>query len=448
VKVRDIWRAAHRSSPFGANTALTALGNIAIALLGLATGVIAARLLAPQGRGELAAIQTWANLLTFAAHLGTSEAVVYYAAREPARTGTYLTSALALSLLASIVFILAAALAMPLLLSAQTRAIAGEARLFLISVPLALLVYMPMAAHRGRSDFVAFSSLRVSPQVLWLGVLAGVWLCGRATPGFVARSYLVGLALLTIPVWMVARRRLPRPFSLDLRTWRPLLRFGLPCVSTAVPQQLNLRLDQTLIAAFLPPRQLGLYVVAVAWSGALAPMLNSVAGALMPAVASETTAEGRAHAFARGTRLAVLIAIVSAAIVLIVTPMAIVLLFGAGFRGAIPSALILVPAGAIAGLNMVAGEGLRGMGRPVEAMKAELGGLIVTAVSLALLLPSMGILGAALASLLSYATISIGLFVYSHRVTGESMSAFLMPNRREIYDGIRRIRFIVREASA
>src|SRR5271157_1227636 len=445
MRLRETWRAAQRISPFGANTAITAFTNMVSALLALMTGVMAARMLAPHGRGELAAIQAWPNILVFFVHLGTADAVAYYSACEPDRAGVYLTSALVLSLLSSVPFMFAAYAGMPFLLHAQSAAMVAEARLFLLMVPVSMLVSMPPNALRGRSDFVVWNCLRVLSGVVWLGTLVGVWLWGRVAPDFVANACLVAFAVLALPVGFVVFRRLPGPFAADPASIRRMLRYGLPCVSTTLPQQLNLRLDQVSIAAFLPPKELGLYVVAVAWSGALAPLLHSVAGSLLPAVASEATPEGRARAFAKGSRLAVLLAIGSAVIALIVTPMAVVVLFGAAFHGAIPAALVLVPAAAVAGLNVVAGEGLRGMGRPVEAMKAEFIGLGVTAVALALLLPRFGIMGAALASLLAYSTVTAALFTYARRLTGESTATLLLPRGPEIYSSVRRLRLLARE---
>ena len=65
-----------------------------------------------------------------------------------------------------------------------------------------------------------------------------------------------------------------------------MLTYGLPCMMTGLPQMLNLRLDQIAMAALLSSRELGLYVVAVAWSGGAAPLLNSIGAVLLPAVAA------------------------------------------------------------------------------------------------------------------------------------------------------------------
>src|SRR5687768_6054888 len=49
---------------------------------GLITGLLAARSLGPAGRGELAAITVWANVLLYAGTLGLPEAVAFFAAAD------------------------------------------------------------------------------------------------------------------------------------------------------------------------------------------------------------------------------------------------------------------------------------------------------------------------------------------------------------------------------
>lgn len=55
----------------------------AILLVNVATGVIAARLLGPSGRGELAAVSLWLILPPMLAVSGTRSAVIYFTGRSP-----------------------------------------------------------------------------------------------------------------------------------------------------------------------------------------------------------------------------------------------------------------------------------------------------------------------------------------------------------------------------
>jgi O-antigen/teichoic acid export membrane protein len=364
--------------------------------------------------------------------LGMPEAVVYYSARDQAAAGRYLGSAVIVALASSVPFMALAYLLTPLLLNAQASSIVSAGRWYLLLVPIFALVGMLAHPLRGRGDFVAWNLTRLMPNTFWIFVLTLAWACSRAVPTFVAACNLVALALLIFPFIAVVALRVPGPFTPDLRRLPSMLDYGLPCMMTGMPQMLNLRLDQMLMAALLSPRDLGLYVVAVAWSSAAAPLLNAVGVVMTPAVASATDTAHGARRLAAGARITTALAITICLILAAVTQIAIVLLFGERFRPSIPAALVLMPAAGVLGLNLALQEGLRGMGRPYAVLRAELAGLAVTAFALIAMLRPMGIMGAAIASLLGYSTVSAVLLINVRRYSGMPIADFLLPRFDEI----------------
>jgi O-antigen/teichoic acid export membrane protein len=424
----------HRSErrSYVTNAVVNAAANTILAGLGMASGVLAARLLGPHGRGELAAIQTWPGFIGGLAMLGTHDAVAYYSARSPSEAGSYLGSAMVVALTSSLPFMVIGYAAMPWLLHAQASAIVWAGRWYLLVAPVYALVGLPRYPFQGREDFIPWNAMRIAPNVLWIAVLLVAWTSGLATPIFLAGANLVALILLVFPFGVLTVRRIPGPFRPDLEKLPSLLRYGLPCMATMVPQTLNVRLDQMLMAALLPPRDLGLYVVAVAWSGAVAPLLGALSAVTMPAVASAGDHRQSVHRFVTGVQTATALALMLAVALAAITPPAVVILFGAAFRAAIPVALVLVPAAAVLGLNGVLQEGLRGLGRPYAVLQAELAGLLVTAAALAAMLRPMGIMGAALASLLGYSTVTAALLFNARRYAGTSASTLLLPRRAQL----------------
>lgn len=443
MKVRELWYRLCGTSSFGGRVLLTAGTNIILALLGLLTGVLAARLLGPLGRGELAAIQTWPSFIATVATLGLADALVFFSAREPDRAGRYMGSAMALALLSSLPFMAVGYLAMPLFLSAQSSEVVAAARWYLLLVPIFALVGMPYHPLQGRNDLAVWNALRITPNIGWLGVLIVAWLLGRKQPGFVAVSYLATLAMLFFPVIYTVSRRVPGPFWPDFSKGGHMLRYGLPSMLSSVPQMLNLRLDQMLMAALLPAQTLGLYVVAVAWSSVVQPLLSALGAVLFPRVASEQTPSQQSRIFAQGSRLGALLSFMIALVVMVFTPLAVPLFFGAEFTAAIPAALVLVVAGGVTGLNLVMEEGLRGLGHPTSVMWAEFGGLAVTAISLLILLRPLEIMGAAVASLLGYSAVTFFLLVRARRLTGHSPVALLCPTVSELASGWQRMKTLM-----
>lgn len=405
-----------------------------MSVLGVFTGVMAARLLGPKGRGELAAIQAWPSALASLAMLGSSEALVYFSAREPSKRSAYLSAALMIGTVGAVFFSVAGFVAMPWLLSSQNSSVVWGARVFLIQIWMYLLIAMPTEVLRAAGHFAVWNTMRLCPMFLWVGIFSAAWLVGARSAVQLACSYMVVGWLICMPEIFLLRREglfltIPRR-----RQLKEICEFGLPAVGTLMPRMLNLRLDQILMAGFLPAAALGEYVVAVAWSGASTPMIHGVSAIVVPKLAAETqhSVGVRGSELARMTRVSLVFAALSAVALLVMAPAGIRFFFGARFTPAIPAARLLALAGGVAGLNMVLSEGMRGLGRPASVLRAELAALVVTAGGLWLLLGPFGIYGAAIVSLTAYAATTCWLLAEARRITGASISNFLIPGWEDL----------------
>jgi O-antigen/teichoic acid export membrane protein len=431
VRAARLVNALAKVRSFDASVLLTTGSNIALALLGVLTGALAARLLGPDGRGQLAAIQMWPNFLAVIGGLGLPEALVYFSARARAGSGRYLASAMSLNALVSLAFMALGYAVVPFLLSVQGPEVVSAARWYLLLLPVQAL-WLSYHCFRGLGDFGAWNASRFLPSFGWLGLLVVSAITGLRSPAFLALGNLAVLAVLSIPVLVVTHRHISRLQRPDPRHWAPMLRFGLPSVTSGVPRVLNLRVDQMLMAALLPVQTLGLYVVAVTWSSAVTPLPYALGNVLFPQTAASSDRDARHQVFATGSRLAVLSVAAVAVPVALITPWMLPLLFGGAFAAAVRPALVLVAAAAIDAVNMVLEEGLRGLGRPGLVLWAELCGLIVTAIALLLLLGPLGIMGAALSSVLGYSAVFVTLVGASWALTKRGPMALLCPGQAEI----------------
>ena len=434
------------NSPFGRDMAGVLVANALIALLGFCTGIFSARLLGQRGRGELAAIQTWPSVIALVALMGTHEAAVYYGAKYPRRARTYAASALALTLIADVPLVIIGYLAMPLLLSAQNPTIISAARVYLL-FPFLLECYgMPANSLRAVRAFRPWNQIRIAPGIGLIGVLLLAWLTGRVTPVFVAFGILAFYIVLITQSVFLFFRHVEGRFVPDRSCWRPLLVYGLPCVFASLPQMLNFRLDQMIMTSIVAPAELGLYVVAVAWSGASAPLFGAISAVLFPRIAGESDPSERSRIFAYTARNSLVMVFVLSILLFVATPWAVPLLFGRSFIGSIPSALLLVPAAGVSAFNLILEDGIRGLGYPVAVTWSEFGGLLVTAILLALLLRPFGIAGAAIASLCAYSAVSVLLLFQARVLTGIGLKDLLMPTREELVTELRRVQNAIRAA--
>lgn len=430
--LRVAWARMRQISVFGSNVLLTMTTNLLLMGLAITTGSLAARLLGPTGRGELAAIQNWPALIATFGTLGVEKAVAYFCGREPKAAGRTLTTALALIMTLALPLMVLGYVLMPWLLAAQRSSIVHEARVYLLLIPIGFAVGLPYFVLQGRNDLLVWNILRVVQGLSWLLVLGLAALSKQATPGFVARTYLVALLFLVFAIAYVIWQRVPGPFRPDPACVKPLLHYGVPSILGSTSQQLNLRLDQLLMAALLAPQVLGLYAVAVAWSNGLTPIVNAIAAVAFPRLAGLSTHEEQAHEAARTLRFSALFTVALMVFMVSVTPLAIQVLFGIEFLPAIPAALVLVLAAGMASLSQVLEEILRGLGHPKYVAIAEMIGLLATIALLMLLLRPYQLMGAAVASLFSYGLILAVLVSLMRTHTGLSLAELLLPKMADV----------------
>ena len=431
--LRSFWRRFHRVSPSGSHIAVSAATNVGIAALGLLSGPLAARLLGPAGRGEVAAIQNLFWLTAILAMLGLPEAATYFTACHTGNSGSVLATGIALPVLAMPVCFAVMFPLVPHILAAQPIEVRQAARWVLLAVPLYVAIVVGINTVRGASKLIHWNLLRLLPGAGWLVFLAGAWLWGMKNPVSIALGYIAVLACIVVPTLWITARLVPSSWSPSPKLAAPMLRYGLPLAGAAIPQTLNLRLDQILIGAFLPPYQLGLYVAAVAWSTAVFLMPNAIGNVLFPKIASSAASQAqRAEFLAQGVRIGILTSGTVGIFLLALTPYAIPLLFGGAFAAAVPVAYVLIFAAMICALNIIFEESLRGLGDTRAVFWGENVGVGMTVLALALLLPRFGIIGAGVASILGYGTTCAVLIFRISDATGFSLAS-LLPRRADLH---------------
>jgi O-antigen/teichoic acid export membrane protein len=409
------------------NIAGTAVTNGLLGAIGIVTGVIAARWLGPAGRGELAAIQMWSSLLASLAMIGLPDAVVFFCAKHPTQSRRYLVTAGAIVLAVMPAFALAGYLLIPHMLSAQSPRIIHAARVYLILMPIYALVGLPYQLLRGIQHYRLWNVMRLVPALLWLGALIVGVLLRIGDPVQLTAAYLVLLALagpiLTGVVWKHAQGAA----TPDRAIATSLVKFGVPSASATLSQFFNLKLDQMMVAAMLPARELGVYMVAVSW-GTCIPMLSSA----LAMVVSTQIAGGASHAernrkFSQGVRNGAWMIAFAVVLLAAATPVGVAMVFGRAFQAAVVPAAILVVASGTNALNGVLEELLRGYGRPSATLFAETVAVAAGLPALLVLLPRLGLTGAALASLVGYLSGTAVLLFQSRRVADLRVWAAIDP---------------------
>jgi O-antigen/teichoic acid export membrane protein len=321
---------------------------------------------------------------------------------------------------------------MPVLLGGHNQALVSDARLYLLFILLFIFIGLAYHPLRGTGHFLAFNILRTLPSVLWLVVLATAWSINAPRPGPIVTFFLASQALLLLPLGFAVRRLVAKPFRIEKKLFRPLIRFGWPTMLTTLPVNLTLELDQLLLVSLVSQRKLGLYVIAVTWSAIVNAFMNAIGIVVMPNVAAELDRNRQVELLGRSCRSGVVIGLIVGGPLAACTPFVLPIVYGQSFRGAIPAALVLIPAAIIFGWAFILGEGLRGMGYPKKVLWAYLIGLTATLATLLALLPSIGIVGASVSSVIGYGAVGVAELWQIVKITNSPVAPMLIPKVSDI----------------
>lgn len=423
-------------SPRGARLARalswSALSSAVVLLINVATGILLARELGPELRGALAAAMVWPVLVGGLGVLGLMEALSYHTARSEIRHGELVGSALALAMVVSAAATGVAAVAISLALDNQGSATVHMAYIYLAYIPINIFTLVLSGYVNGRQRFDWFQVLRI---VVIAGSAIGLAVLALTAQLDVRSAVLVylGASLVTtaLAVSMVVRL-LDEGLSVTRSTASSLFAFGRRSFASTAAWRSNERIDQPIIAALLPPAQLGLYVVAVTLSSLAGLVGASVVYIGLPAMAALTDAHARLRLARTLVSVTLLASALLSLIIFVAAPLLLDVLFGSQFASVLLVARILVIASVVLSVNRAMECVLTGLGRPFAAAKAELLALPVTAAGLVLLLPTLGIVGAGWASLAAYSCAFALMTRSAASALGTSWTSLLIFDRRDV----------------
>lgn len=410
----------------------TVLTNIATMAMNIGASVICARMLGARGRGAFSVIQLWPIIAVGLGTLGLPRAAAYYLGkRRYSESGIVATAAFSLAV-AAVLSAAALYVFMPLLTASQPRSVTLYARWCLALLPILYLGSLPYFVFHGLNRLHSWNLIRFQFPVLWLAMHLTGYALRRTDLGFYVAGYIIVTALHNLTWLVVFIAQFPVVGKFRLGIAHGLFQYGLPLTLGSLPQYLNLRLDQVLMAALVPPGVLGLYVTAVAWSGIMMPALTALSQVLFPMILSLNDVSRQHELLGRSLRLSSLGAAVCAAALILCTPAAIPLIYGAAFAGASLPACILAFGSVLLSMNTVLSEGFRALGLPKYPMYAELAGFGATGALLLVLLPRWPLVGASVASVISYGVTTVVLIVSAARSGVSTVSGLVAPQRADI----------------
>ena len=397
ITVGPSWRSGVRTLLPGSMANLAVQGLLAV--LGLFTGMVTARVLGPAKRGELSFVVLVPMMLTVLGSLGTENGVYYLWHQKHGMCRQELLGACVAVASVSGAFFGAVGYVVVSWIEPQTGLLLRL--LVAVSMPLAIANAILTMALMANGNMARYNASRLAGPAVFTFSVATLWIAGRlgVSTAFLAWFGSMIVTVLT-DIAMISGLGHSRP-RWDVQVARRSVAYGLRSYVGSVSQYGTLRFDQTMVATLAGNGALGLYYAAVSVGETLLYLASNLGAAMLAQYAGRSRGEKR-HL------TVVAIAAVGGGTTIAATPLiffghtVITLLFGRAYLPGLTSLRILLPGLIALGVAQVMSGYFIAIGEAKVFARAALASLIVTVTGDVVLIPMFQAVGAAVVSSLAY----------------------------------------------
>ena len=427
-KIFSILPSKHRLPGALPWTFISTIGTeIGLIVLSFLTGMLSARWLGPEGRGEFAIIILWPNIIAAVGNLGIRDALVYYQAKGEYAAGVLNFTALLLASFQSAILIGIGLISIPMLTRNQNIEVQQLSLQFLLFIPLNLFALYALGLLQGRLNIYIFNAIRISVNLIYLISMLILWHIDAITLSNLTYTLLgANLVTMSLAIGKVIWDGKVQ-YQVNRRLIHNLFSYGVRNHLGSISNMLNQRMDQMLMAVVLTPAELGWYVVAVSSSGFVKLVAKALSIFTFPQIANTQKKDDNRRVIILYSRLNITGTLLLGGGLMLVIPFVVPLIYTPAFAPSIIPAEILVVATIFLSIGQNWAAAFQGDGQPIMLAKAEGISLLVTLIGLAVLLPTFSIIGAALASLLAYGTSAIFLLIQIQKNWDIKKTTLLMP---------------------
>ena len=379
-------------------------GTAGARIAGAVGGLLAARLLGPTGRGQLAVLVVLGTAGATAAAAG----IHFWVAHEVARRGHAgpVTRVLGVHTVVIVCCLpIVGLLAAPAITSLTGVGPAAIAACVALAIAGAL-AFLVLAIPHGLRAMGIVGLATILGGATYTCITAILLATGTDSVTLVVLGAVAGQLVVAAVALVYGRRALGRIPDGDAPVrYRGALAFSIPAGAGELVLLAMLRIDVVLVAAFLPVADAGLYAVAIALSEFLWVIPDGIALVVLPTSAADP-------APTRSRRLIALtfgVTIASGLVLSIVARPLITTLFGASFAGAATVVPLLAVAAVAGGVWKVLGADVVAAGRTSPRLWSAAAGLVCMVAVDVVAIPPLGIRGAALGAALGYTVAALVL---------------------------------------
>ncbi|WP_083938063.1 oligosaccharide flippase family protein [Paenibacillus daejeonensis] len=389
-----------KTTTFSAAAGKVFFSSVCLLILNMGTGILVARFLGPEGRGEQAAMILWPQFLTFLLTFGIPSSLVYFYKKNKAYSSEYLSVSIILAAIFGTVASLVGIFLIPYMLSEYSNSIILFAQLSMLLSPIIMISIYMSSALQAYDNYRMLNLSKTSGPFLTLLLIVGLIATDYINPYTTAIAYLIGSLPISVLVFFVLYKEIKLSFNRLKLRFKELFSYGIRAYAIDLLGTLSMQLDQILVVAMLTPTQMGYYTVALALAKLPKIVQTTIVTVLFPKAAGNDEAtifNMTMRSFRIGTFITGLLCIGA----LFLSPYAIELLYGREFMGAVATVQILLIREIIASGASILLQYFMANGKPGQVSILEAIGIGLNIPLMLWLLPLYGLPGVATALLLT-----------------------------------------------
>ncbi|EWY37784.1 hypothetical protein N825_09390 [Skermanella stibiiresistens SB22] len=368
--------------------------------MNLLTGIVTANLLGPEGRGAQGAMALWPAVLMPILAIGLPMSLTYNWRKSERFGPEFFYAAIAVSVVVGTVGGGAAALLMPWLLEAYDPGVIAGAQGLVLMMPLMLCNTLVYSVYEALGRFRWINIVMMGQTLATLLLLMALGYMGELTAVRSAYCYALPPLVFALVSGLRLLPQMPMRLTRLKATFRRLHGYGWRSYGIEFLGVISAYIDQLLLVGLLAPAELGVYVVAASLAKMLHMISGSAAVVLFPKVAAQPLEDVIAYV-SLSSRVATTATGLVALAIAVAAPVMLPFIYGEEFRPAIHIFPILLAEAVLTGSIRIIGQGFMGAGRPGVIAWAQGVGLVCVVPLLWVLVPTYGVLGAAMSMLLA-----------------------------------------------
>ncbi|UOE55140.1 flippase [Cytobacillus oceanisediminis] len=424
------------SNSFVKNTIMTLSRQISGILLGLLASIIIARSLGPEGNGLYQLIVLLPTTLMTLLNLGVGTSSVYYVGQKKYDIKDIIKTNTASGAVLSLAAVIIGLIGVMFFSDKFFEGVPPNYLYFILLImPLLMLNDFYLVIFQGVQDFKSFNSLALLRQLAALITLViFIFVLKIGLVGTVI-AFIAGVVTQFIVTLILLNKNLKTNLfsgSFSKAYFKESFSFGFKAHFSNVLSFINYRADIYLISMFLNPAAVGLYGVAVSIAERLWIVSQSISSVLYPAISSSSDVDSKNKLTSVISRNVLFFSIIAGIVFYFASDIIFRLLFGEAYADSSDILKMLLPGIILFSVDRILSNDLAGRGKPELNMYTSIFTVASNIILNILLIPKVGIAGAAISTSVTYSLSTLVKMILFKRETGVSYSKMVLLQKEDL----------------